>query len=72
MDNLDYKANSRKSKEDMRANSSERRKVEKVVSGNVRTRKKGEINRFKDVFIAEDISNVKSYIVMDVLIPAAK
>lgn len=72
MDNLDYKANSRRSKEDIRANSSERRKVEKVVNGNVRTRKKGEINRFKDVFITEDISNVKSYIVMDVLIPAAK
>lgn len=63
-----YKPNSRKSKEERRENSSER-KVEKVVKGSVKTKKK---NKFTDVFISEDAANVKSYVLMDVLVPAIK
>jgi hypothetical protein len=48
------------------------KKIEKVIKGTAKTKKKTEISKFKDVFIAEDAKNVKSYIVMDVLIPAAK
>lgn len=69
---LDYAPNSRRSKEGPSTAPAERKKVEKVVTGKVRTKKKGEMSKFKDVFISEDISNVKSYILMDVLIPAAK
>ena len=66
MDN--YKPNSHKYKENQET--SEKR-VEKVISGTAKT-KKNEVRKFRDVFISEDISNVKSYILMDVLVPAVK
>lgn len=50
----------------------ERRKVEAVVSEPAKVKKKSEISKFADVFIAEDARNVKSYILSDVLIPAIK
>lgn len=50
----------------------EEKKVEKVVSGTVKTKKKSEIKKLTDVFVSEDASNVKSYILMDVLVPAVK
>ena len=46
--------------------------MEKVVTGLAKPQKKSEIRKFTDVFIAEDTSNVKSYILQDVIIPAAK
>lgn len=64
----EYKSNSYKSKEKEKAE----KNVEKVVSGTVKTKKKGEIRKFTDVFISEDVSNVKSYVLMDVLVPAIK
>lgn len=48
------------------------KKVEKVISGKVKTKKKSETRKLADVFLSEDIGNVKSYIIFDVLIPAAK
>ena len=66
MDN--YKPNSHKYKENQET--SERR-VEKVISGTAKT-KKNEVRKFRDIFISEDISNVKSYILIDVLVPAIK
>ena len=71
-DDLNFAPNSRRSKEEQKRVPTEKKKVEKVVTGKVRTKKKSEISKFRDVFISEDASNVKSYIVMDVLIPAAK
>ena len=67
----DYKPNSRRSKEN-KTESKPEKKVEKVVTGNVKLKKKSELSKFKDVFISEDVGNVKSYIFMDVVIPAAK
>ena len=67
----DYKPNSHKFKEEQKTAQPEKR-VGKVVQGTVKTRKKSEIRKFADVFIAEDASNVKSYILMDVLVPAVK
>lgn len=64
---MDYKSNSHKVREE-----NEEKKVEKVVRGKVKTKKKSEIRKFADVFIAEDVSSVKSYIIGEVLIPAAK
>ena len=63
----EYKSNSHKSKE-----VDERKKVGKVVKGKVKTKKKSGANKVADVFITEDISNVKDYIIYDVLLPAAK
>lgn len=64
----EYKSNSHKSK----AALPPKKKVEKVVSGKVKSKKKSELRKFTDVFISEDAGNVKSYIFMDVLVPAIK
>lgn len=69
MNKISYEPNSHKSKEESTA---PEKRVEKVVSGVVKTRKKSEIRKFADVFISEDVSNVKSYVVKDVIIPAIK
>ena len=69
---MDYKPNSHKYKEEQKNLPAERKKVEKIVTGKVKTKKKSEASKLKDIFISEDVSNVKSYIFMDVLIPAAK
>ena len=68
----EYKPNSHKYKEDQKRSILEKKKVEKVIAGTVKSKKKSEIRKFTDVFISEDIDNVKSYILLDVLIPAIK
>ena len=49
-----------------------KKKIAPVVNGPVRTKKKNEIVKIKDAFIAEDIRNVGSFIFIDVLVPAIK
>ena len=66
MDN--YKPNSHKYKE---IQETSEKRAEKVISGTAKT-KKNEVRKFRDIFISEDISNVKSYVLMDVLVPAIK
>ncbi len=69
----EYKPNSHKSKEAQKEEASPPdKKVEKVISGSAKPKKKGEMQKFADVFISEDVVNVKSYILMDVLVPAIK
>lgn len=48
------------------------KKVESVVQGGTKLKKRSEVRKLADTFIAEDVSNVKSYILGDVLIPAIK
>lgn len=69
--NEEYVSNSHKSKESQTKELTDK-KVEKVVRGKVKTKPKSGMGKFTDVFISEDAANVKSYIVMDVLIPAVK
>lgn len=69
MDESDFKSNSNKSKENPKPSE---KKIEKVVSGTARQRKKSELRKFADVFVSEDVENVKSYILLDVLVPAVK
>lgn len=64
----DYQPNSHKSKTEGFA--VPKKKVEKVAKG--KTKKKSEIAKFADVFLQEDVSSVKSYILSDVVIPALK
>jgi len=64
----DYKGNSHKAREEQPS----KKKVEKVISGSVKHKKKNEIQKFAEVFISEDVKNVKSYILLDVLVPAIK
>lgn len=68
----EYLSNSHKSKEQRQKQLAERPKVEKVVRGTVKTKKKSELRKLADAFISEDAKSVKSYIILDVLIPAAK
>ena len=67
----DYKPNSHRYKEEQKK-TTEDKKIEKVVSGKTKTKKKSEISKLADVFISEDVNNVKSYVLMDVLVPAIK
>ena len=71
----DYKPNSHRFKEEQKNGKSDlpaEKKVEKVVKGTVKTKKKTGLNKLTDVFISEDANSVKSYIFMDVLVPAIK
>lgn len=64
----EYKTNSDKSREEQQSG----RKIEAVISGTAKTRKKGELQKIAEAFIADDISNIKSYIWMEVIVPAIK
>ena len=64
----DYKANSHRSKEEQKL---PEKKVQPVVKGKV-TKKKNNVRKLTDTFVTEDIQNVKSYVLMDVLVPAVK
>lgn len=64
----EYTPNSHKFKAEI----AEKKKVEKVVKGKVGTRKKSGVRKLTDIFVSEDAANVKSYILMDVLIPSVK
>lgn len=74
MDSLEqYKPNSNKYKEEQAANAKkDEKRVEKVVTGKVITKKEGFFTRMFKGFISEDAKDVKSYVFGDVLIPAIK
>ena len=63
-----YKPNSNKIKSEQKE--TQEKKIEKVVQGTVKTKKKNELSKFKEAFISEDARNVKTYILTDVIIPA--
>ena len=65
----DYKPNSHKYRENKETNE---RRIRKAGTGTAKVRKKSDANKLADVFISEDINNVKSYILMDVLVPTIK
>lgn len=68
----EYQPNSHKSKEEAAvAETNKERKVRKVVSGNVKT-KKNDKRKLANIFISDEAANVKSYVFMDVLVPAIK
>ena len=69
MNDMEYKPNSHKSKEAQAQ--TEKKRVNKVVTGTART-KKNEVRKFTDIFISEDVSNVKEYLVKDMLVPTVK
>lgn len=66
----DYKPNSYKSKEQPQP--IVEKKVEKVTTGKVVTKKKSGIAKAAEMFFAEDIRSVKRYVIMEVLLPALK
>lgn len=64
----EYKSNSYKSKGS--GSNLPEKKVEQVVTGS--QKKRSSIKKFGDVFVGDDATNVKNYVVEDVLIPALK
>lgn len=71
MEEREYTPNSHKYKEEQKKAETQKKRVGKLVTGNVKT-KKNEVRKLTDVFISEDVSNVKSYVLMEVLVPAIK
>lgn len=72
MAEVKYQPNSHRSKELAAEASREReRKVEKIVTGKVKT-KSNNARNLANIFISEDAGNVKSYLFMDVFVPALK
>lgn len=64
--------NSHKSRNEKKTSTeSGEKRVEKVIKGKAKV-KKNEMRKLTDVFISEDVSNVKNYILMDVIVPSIK
>ena len=72
MNETEYKPNSHKSKESKPDPTPEKKHVGKVISGTAKVKKKNELGKIADIFISEDIKNVKNFVFMDVLVPAIK
>lgn len=68
---IDLPSNSYKSRE-VKTEVVAEKKIGKITTGNVKTKKKGFGKKFAEVFIGDDVTSVSSYILYDVLIPAAK
>ena len=66
-----YPSNSHKAREEQKTAVPVEKQIAKVAKGPVKT-KKNEIRKFADIFISEDVTSVKNYIFMDVLVPAIK
>lgn len=68
-----YTPNSHKYKEEQkqRQASSEEKHIQKVTKNPAKI-KTNEARKFADIFISEDVANVKNYIFMDVIVPAIK
>lgn len=68
----EYKPNSHRSKEQQDHEPLPERKTEKVVTGTVKQRKKTGLSKAGSIFMPGDVDSVKSYILMDVLVPSIK
>lgn len=67
----DYGPNSNKYKAEQNKEAASEKRVQKVVSGPVIT-KKNELRKLTSIFAPGDVRNVGSYIVWDVIVPAIK
>lgn len=65
----EYPSNSNITK---KTSNDQEKKLNKVTTAVANKKKKTGINKFFNLFIAEDMTNIKNYIVMDVLVPAVK
>ena len=48
------------------------KKIEKVISGTAKTKKRSGVMKLADIFIEDDVNSVKTYIFGDVVIPTIK
>lgn len=66
---MDIRENSNKFPDRQKDTQIEKKKVDKVISGNVKTKKKSGLKQLANNMFAEDCESVKSYILMEVLLP---
>lgn len=66
----DYPNNSYKARGGVANAKPEEKVVEKVISGNVKTAKKGFVKRVLGYFLSDDIDNIGSYLVRNIILPA--
>lgn len=66
-----YPGNSHKSKDENTKPAGEKQ-IKKLVTKPAKTKKKGELRKFAEEFIVDDVKNIKSYVLTDVLIPTIK
>lgn len=71
MEIKNYQSNSFKSKE-TNEHTDEKKKIEKVVVGQVKTKKKNGFGKFLSGFVADDTHDIKSYLFKDVVVPTIK
>jgi hypothetical protein len=69
---VDYPANSKLSREKNKAELKDREPLQKIVSSPVDHRKRGMFSEVLKTFLVEDSESIVRYLVMDVLVPAAK
>jgi hypothetical protein len=70
---MDYPTNSHRFKEEKAiAPTEERRKVEQLVTGVEKTKKKSEFGKLVNLFISEDAPKIRSWLIHDVAMPAFK
>lgn len=67
----EYKSNSHKSRQ-TQVDDIPEKKVEKIISGSVKSKKKTGLQKITNVFVPEDVDDVKSYIFEDIVVPAVK
>lgn len=65
-------SHSAREKSDAAAAGKTEKKLDKVVTGAARTKKKSEARRFLNIFVPEDTERVKSSILVDVIVPGVK
>lgn len=70
-DNSHKSRNERKASTEEIKSPTDGKRAEKVIHGKAKV-KKNEVRKLTDIFISEDVSNVKHYIFMDVIVPSVK
>lgn len=71
MNNTDYTPNSHKFKAEQQATSVEKKRVDKVISGTAK-RKPDAARKLTNLFAPGDMSSIKEYLIMDIIVPATK
>ena len=67
----EYRSNSFKSKEEKKSKT-KKPVIEKVITGKAKVKKKSEMQKIAEVFIPEDLRNVRNRIFTEIVVPAAK
>jgi hypothetical protein len=67
-----YQPNSHRFKEEQKNAPQDEKRIEKVVRGPVKTKKKNGLSKAASLFISEDIDNVGEYLLTDWVVPTVK